>query len=146
MRRRSPAILASPFFLPLSSARSGSPYGLIASESESYKILHLYLMHVNAIRFDVQAAGRVDPEKRTDAISTRTGSLRSNASRAPAGLSRRRAPGAAPDLVAQAAQLHATESMAVRLHPHHEAETPAPGAQEEEVRMRKRLAPETGSD
>src|SRR5436190_19584721 len=49
MRHRSPAVLASPFF-PLSSARSGSPYGLIASESYSYRILHLFLMHVNAIR------------------------------------------------------------------------------------------------
>jgi hypothetical protein len=80
MRRRSPAVLASPFF-PLSSARSSSPYGLIASESESYRILHLFLMHVNAIRFDVSSSRAVDPEERTDAVSTRTGSLRSDASR-----------------------------------------------------------------
>jgi hypothetical protein len=56
------------------------------------------------------------------------------------GLSRWRAPGAAPDLVAQTAQRSATESMAVRLHPHQEAELPRPGAQEEEDRMRQRLA------
>jgi len=40
-------------FLPLKLGKKRQPLrGLIASESESYKILHLFLMHVKA-RFDV---------------------------------------------------------------------------------------------
>jgi hypothetical protein len=52
MRRRSPAVLASPFFPP-KLGKKRQPLRLIASESEGYRSLHLFLMHVNAIRFDV---------------------------------------------------------------------------------------------
>src|ERR1700712_443099 len=57
--------------------------------------------------------GRVDPEERADAVSTRTGSLRSSAAPREHGRSTSPAPG---------------------------SRAPAPRAQEEEDRMRQRLA------
>ncbi len=68
------------------------------------------------------AAGRPREKNRRRLHKDGLAQERCLARRRRAGLSRWRAPGAAPDLVAQAARRSATESRAIRLHPHHEAQ------------------------